>query len=343
MSRRRAALRRPAKGRGSFNWSPRSAGFIPAPPASPPAPPTSPPAAPAPPPTRARCIAAGADRLRPAGIDSPRLEARLLLAHTLGLTPTALLRDPQTTVPPQHQARYDSLVARRAAREPLAYILGHREFWSLDFAVSPATLIPRPDSETLVQAAREAFAGRPAPRQVLDLGTGTGCLLLAALTEFPQAFGIGVDRQPAATRLAAANAAALGLAARAAFLCGDWATALDSRFDLVLCNPPYIPTCELRALMPEVAGHEPRSALDGGEDGLGAYRTLIPSLKLLLAPGGVAVLEVGAGQAETVRALAEQAGFATGLQQDLAGMVRALVLRDSVATKKPFGTTNWAV
>ncbi|HET8997704.1 MAG TPA: peptide chain release factor N(5)-glutamine methyltransferase [Acetobacteraceae bacterium] len=288
-------------------------------------------------------MAAAAGRLRAAGTDSPRLEARLLLAHILGLTPTALLRDPSTRVPPEAQARFAALVDRRAGREPLAYILGHREFWSLDLAVSPATLIPRPDSETLVAAARSAFAGRAPPHSILDLGTGTGALLLAALSEFPAAWGVGVDRVPAAARLAAANAAALDLAPRAVFLAGIWADALAARFDLVLCNPPYIPTSELQALMPEVARHEPASALDGGADGLDAYRLIIPELPRLLSPQGVAVLELGAGQAQAVAGLARQAGLASGTQDDLAGVPRALLLANRSAMKKPFGTTKWAV
>ena len=176
------------------------------------------------------------------------------------------------------------LVARREAHEPLALIVGHREFWSLEFAVSPATLIPRPESETLIEAAVAAFANREPPRLVLDLGTGTGCLLLAALSEFPAAFGIGVDRSAEAAALAARNAAALHLADRALFVCGDWADALSTRFDLVLGNPPYIPTEDLGSLMPDVARYEPRTALDGGPDGLAAYRRLIPGLPRMLDP-----------------------------------------------------------
>ena len=174
------------------------------------------------------------------------------------------------------------------------------------FAVSPATLIPRPESETLIEAALAAFANRTPPRRILDLGTGTGCLLLSALHEFPGAFGIGADRAPEAVSLAAANAATLGLAGRAAFLCGDWAAALDARFDLVLCNPPYIPTSDIDGLMQEVARHEPQGALDGGADGLAAYRRILPSLLALLQPDGVAVLELGVGQAYTVLALARE-------------------------------------
>jgi release factor glutamine methyltransferase len=212
------------------------------------------------------------------------------------------------------------------AREPLALIVGRREFWSLDLAVSPATLIPRPDSETLIEAVVSAFTGRPPPRQVLDLGTGTGCLLLAALSEFPASFGIGVDRSAEAAALAAGNAASLGMADRAVFLCGDWASALNARFDLVLCNPPYIPSSELAGLMPEVAHYEPRSALDGGEDGLSAYRRLVPELHRLLSQDSAAIVELGVGQAETVAGMAREAGFATGLRHDLSGIPRALVL-----------------
>jgi release factor glutamine methyltransferase len=218
------------------------------------------------------------------------------------------------------------LLLRRVAREPLALILGKREFWSLDFAVSPETLIPRPESETLIEAAVEAFRGRP-PRTVLDLGTGTGCLLLAALSEFTSAFGIGVDRSPAAAAVARQNAVALGLADRASFVCGDWADALGSHFDLVLCNPPYIPKSEVCGLMPEVARFEPRTALDGGPDGLAAYRLLLPTLPRLLERDGAAVLELGAVQAGPVGALARQAGLVMDLRNDLAGIARAMLLQ----------------
>ncbi len=172
----------------------------------------------------------------------------------------------------------------RAARrgEPLAYILGYREFWSLRFAVSPTTLIPRPESETLIEA-RWAFRVHPEARRILDLGTGTGCLLIAALTEFPEAFGVGVDRSPDAVRLARDNAVRLGVAGRAGFMCGDWGEALTGRFDLVLSNPPYVESGVIPGLMPEVARFEPRAALDGGPDGLDAYRRLIPALS---APPG---------------------------------------------------------
>lgn len=253
--------------------------------------------------------------LRAAGIDGAGFEARLLVAHAGGV-----------------ESVLDTLIARRVAHEPMAFILGRQGFWTLDLAVSPATLIPRADSETLIEAALAAFPDRNAVRRVLDLGTGTGCLLLAALSEFPAAWGVGVDLAPDAASLAARNAASSGLADRAAFLAGNWDAALAGRFDLVLSNPPYIETATLAGLMPEVAAHEPARALDGGADGLDAYRILVKRLPNLLTPHGVGVLELGAGQAEAVAALAQQAGFAAPvLRPDLGGIARAMVLRASFA------------
>jgi release factor glutamine methyltransferase len=188
--------------------------------------------------TATEALRTGTVRLREAGIESPRLEARLLLAHVLGVGQAALLGNQQAVVASTLIDAFAAVIERRAAHEPLAFIVGQREFWSLDFLVSPATLIPRPDSETLIQAAVAAFKDRPPPRRILDLGTGTGCLLLAALCEFPGAFGIGIDVVPAAAALAARNAAKLGLSHRAGFVCGDWAEATTGRFELVLSNPP---------------------------------------------------------------------------------------------------------
>ena len=268
-----------------------------------------------------------ASALAAAGIESPRREARLLLAHLLGL--------PARALPPKNAAvdatHLHAALARRAAHEPLAFITGTQGFWTIEIEVSPFTLIPRADSETLIEAAIAVFPNRADVRRVLDLGTGTGCLLLAALTEFPAAFGVGVDRVPAAASLAARNAARLGLASRAAFLAGDWATALATRFDLLLCNPPYIVSAAIAGLMPEVACHEPASALDGGTDGMAAYAALIPALQNLLLPGGVAILELGAGQAPAAAALARAAGFhRISTRQDLGGISRALLLHGTV-------------
>jgi release factor glutamine methyltransferase len=252
-------------------------------------------------------------RLRAAGIANAGLEARLLERHANG--------DPELL---------EAVLARRLAHEPMAFILGRQGFWTLDLAVSGATLIPRADSETLIEAALAAFADRGSVRRVLDLGTGTGCLLLAALGEFPDAWGLGVDISAAACALAAANARENRLAGRAALLCADWAAPLSGRFDLVLCNPPYIESGALPGLMPEVALHEPRTALDGGADGLDAYRRLFPALPGLLAPGGIAILEIGQGQAAATLELARQAGLAGGdPRTDLGGIPRALVVRAS--------------
>ncbi len=281
--------------------------------------------------TRAEALCWGTKQLRAAGIDSPRLEARLLLAHVLGVTQEALIADPRAAGPVG--TAYQDAVARRADHAPLALILGHRDFWSLRFAVSPATLIPRPDTETVVSAALRGTT----PDRVLDLGTGTGCLLLALLHEFPGAFGVGVDLVPAAARLAAANASALGLASRAAFLCGDWAAALRGPFDLIVANPPYIMSQEIPGLMTEVAAHEPTTALDGGPDGLAAYRAILAALPGLLAPSGEAILEFGAGQAEAVGALATAAGFFHRCENDLSGIPRIIVLRRGSEDEKTFG------
>jgi release factor glutamine methyltransferase len=250
-------------------------------------------------------------RLREAGFANPGLEARLLAAHADG-----------------NPLRLEALLTRRLTHEPMAFILGRQGFWTLDLEVSPTTLIPRADSETLIEAALAALPDRAAVRRVLDLGTGTGCLLLAALVEFPVAWGVGIDRSPPATALAARNAQTAGLADRAGFVTADWSAPIAARFDLVLCNPPYIATPDLATLMPEVAGHEPKSALDGGRDGLDAYRTLLPALHALLDPNGVAVLELGQGQHEKVEKLARQAGLeVAALRHDLGGIARALVLR----------------
>ncbi|HXT79073.1 MAG TPA: peptide chain release factor N(5)-glutamine methyltransferase [Acetobacteraceae bacterium] len=272
----------------------------------------------------AEALRDGASRLRAAAVDNPRLEARLLLAHALGRPSSDLVGMLAAEVP---TTAYDALIARRTRHEPLALILGRREFWSLEFSVSTATLVPRADSETLVEAALADFAGRSPPTRVLDLGTGTGCLLLAVLHEFPSAFGIGVDIGPAAAALAAGNAERLGFASRTAFLCGDWAAALSGRFGLILSNPPYVASAAIQSLMPEVSRHEPPAALDGGTDGLQAYRRIIPALPALLAPDGIAVLELGQGQAEAVAATAAAAGFGSDLRNDLGGTARAIVLR----------------
>lgn len=262
--------------------------------------------------------------LRAAAIENPRLEARLLLGAAMQVELSALLREPRAPVPLPAATRFGAMLRRRLAHEPMAYILGHQGFWTLDLEVAPDTLIPRADSEAIVEA---ALLG-PAPARVLDLGTGTGCLLLAVLSEHPAAFGVGVDLAPGAAALAARNAVANGLAGRATFLAGSWADSLAGSFDLVLSNPPYIESAAIAGLMPEVAAHEPTRALDGGADGLAAYRLIVADLPRLLTRGGHAVLELGQGQGPAVAALAQAAGLAVlGTHADLGGVDRALRLQ----------------
>ena len=275
-------------------------------------------------PSAAALLRQAAGTLAAAGIPEPRREARLLLAHAAGLDQAALLRDMHGMLA---APGFAAMVQRRAAREPLALITGQQGFWSLDLAVSADTLIPRPDSEAVVEAALAACAGRPV-RRILDLGTGTGCLMLALLSEYPGALGVGVDRAEGAARLARRNAVATGLAARTMLLCADWAMALNARFDLVVSNPPYIETAAIAGLMPEVARYEPRGALDGGADGLDAYRSILGALPGLLTPDGVAVLELGRGQAAPVGAIAQSHGLVlAGLHDDLSGVARAIAVR----------------
>jgi len=275
--------------------------------------------------TIARALAETARALAAAGVPEPRREAQVLLGHALRAGREAILGHPERPLDAAAAARLAAAAERRRRREPTAYILGVREFWSLEFVVSPATLIPRPDSETVVALALD-LAGDGVAR-VLDLGTGSGCLLLAVLAERPRAVGVGVDASPAALAVAAENARRLGLAARARLVAGDWGAALSGAFDLILCNPPYVPRAEWPALAPEVAAHEPEPALVCGDDPLAAYRRLGPDLARLLTPTGVAVVEVAMGRADAVaRLLAGHGLAAVARRRDLAGIERALAV-----------------
>jgi release factor glutamine methyltransferase len=282
-------------------------------------------------PTVARCIDAAAARLKAAGIGNPRYETRLLLAHAMGVDPASLIGYPERAV--ADTDAFFALVERRAHGAPMAHILGRREFWSLMFRVTPDTLDPRPDSETVVASALAAMADRRSEKiSILDLGAGTGCLLLAVLSELPQAWGLSVDISPAAAAVARGNARDLGLASRAQFFVGDWSAALAGRFDLVLANPPYVRSGDIAGLQTEVARYEPRIALDGGEDGLDAYRRLAAEMPRLLLPGGTAVVEVGYGQWDAVAALFRAAGL--GIAEpaaDLSGVARCLICHGSHA------------
>jgi release factor glutamine methyltransferase len=272
-------------------------------------------------------LTAAAERLRVAGVESPRREARLLLAYAMGVKQEDLVSRHVGQPRADALVRLETALARRAAREPLAYILGSREFWSLDFAVGPEVLVPRPDSETLIEEALRRFPDRDASLRVLDLGTGSGCLLLAFLSERPAAQGVGADISQAALAVAAQNAAALGLDDRTRFVRSDWTKKISGRFDAIFINPPYIAQSELNALEPEVARYEPRSALDGGLDGLAAYREIAGSLRRHLNPEGWVFLEVGEGQARPVEeVLADTRLSIDGTVYDLGGILRCLVV-----------------
>ena len=255
--------------------------------------------------------------------DSARLDAELLMAHALGTSRSDLLMKHMRDEAP---ASFDAYVKRRSANEPVAHILGRQEFFGLDFAVTKDTLIPRGDSETIVQAGLD-HARRNA--RVLDMGTGSGALLLALLAERTDATGVGIDISPAALAVAQGNSEALGLANRgdfrvASWLDDGWADDLG-KFDLILCNPPYVE--DDAALDPDVRDYEPASALFAGPDGLDDYRAIVPQLGKLLLPGGIAVLEIGWKQADAVSKIARESGFETELRHDLAGRPRALILR----------------
>lgn len=274
--------------------------------------------------TRVRMIAreaiAAAARDLTATSDTPRLDAELLMAHAMGVTREVLLLgrlgDP---VPPGFAA----LVARRLRHEPVAYIVGRRDFWTIELEVGPGVLIPRPDSETLIEAAVDHFAGR-APATVLDLGTGPGTLLLAALAQWPGAEGLGVDASAEALGYARRNADRLGVGARTTLRQGNWAAGIDARFDLVLCNPPYIAIDD--PLPAEVRDHEPAGALFAGAEGLDDYRLIAGQLPALIAPGGVACVEIGAIQAAAVSALFRARGLNVAVRRDLGARDRCLVV-----------------
>lgn len=270
--------------------------------------------------TVGEAIRAAAERLA-ATSDTARLDAEVLMAHALGCSRSSMLLSRMRDAAPEG---FEPLVERRAEHEPVAYITGHQEFFGLPFAVGPDVLIPRGDSEVLVEA---ALAARPDARRVLDCGTGSGALLLAVLTNLPEATGVGIDSSPGALAVAAGNAEALGLARRACMALADWhaprwAEPLGGPFDLILANPPYVETT--LTLDRSVAGYEPASALYSGELGLDDYLVLVPQLPGLLAPGGAALVEIGHEQAEAVAAIGAKSGLSSRLHRDLGNRPRVL-------------------
>ena len=259
---------------------------------------------------RGEALGALAARLGAAGIENPKREARSLL-RAAGISSLDLLGAPDAPLAAAQAARLAAMAERRAAHEPLARILGRREFWSLELAISPAVLDPRPDTETIVEAALKAFAGRREEAlRILDLGTGSGALLCALLSEFPRATGLGIDISPAAVAVARENLARCGLAARGEARVGDWGAGLEGPFDLIVSNPPYIPSGDIAGLERGVRDYDPALALDGGGDGLTAYRALMPEIARLLAGnGGRFFVEIGVGQAERVNMIAARNGL----------------------------------
>ena len=272
-------------------------------------------------------------RLQAAGVDGPVIDARLLVEAAAAATRADIISDPQRVLTADQLAVLEAYLQRREKREPISHILGTRGFWKIMLRVTSDVLTPRPDTETILDVVLPLFAEAQRFR-VLDLGVGSGAILLAILAERPNAAGLGVDVSEEALAVARENAANLGLASRTALLRGDWAMGLaEGGFDLVVSNPPYIPSADIAGLEPEVRDHEPRLALDGGADGLDAYRILAPQVMNVLRPGGSFAVEVGLGQSAAVRALFEQAG-AQGLR-----IVQDLSARDRVVTgtKKPLG------
>lgn len=271
------------------------------------------------------------EQLRAASIESPELDARILVSHALGLDHAALAIASTEQVSDAAASRIGEFAARRLAGEPVARIVGHKEFWGLPFIVTPAVLVPRPDTETAVELAL-ALLDREGPRtralRIADLGTGSGAILLALLNELPNADGTGTDIDPDALAVARANAHALRLGARASFVKCDYGAALTGLFDLIVSNPPYVKSADIAALAREVREHDPRHALDGGADGLAAYRTIAADALRLLAPDGSLVVEIGAEQQKDVEFLLTKSGLAiAAARHDLSGIARALAAR----------------
>ena len=262
---------------------------------------------------------------RAGGIENPAREARLSLCAASGVSPVALIVDPRQPLG-LAASKVREVAARRAAGEPLSRIVGRREFWGLSLAITPHVLDPRPDTETVVEAALSILSGRrDAPLRILDLGVGSGAILCALLVEFGAARGVGVDISVEAANLAQANLKACGLSPRSEIQVRDWTRNLDGPFDLIVSNPPYIPTADLPGLPREVRDFDPSVALDGGSDGLAAYRRILPEARRLLAAGGRLLVELGAGQAVQVAGIAKRCGFShVAFHRDLAGLDRVL-------------------
>jgi release factor glutamine methyltransferase len=282
--------------------------------------------------TRGSILAEAAAVLAKAGCEEPRRRARQLIASSLDISAAELLMHPERSLDCAQTERVRGFVDRVATGEPLSRVLRRRAFWGLDFALSDETLDPRPETETVVEATLARVADRRGALRLLDLGTGTGCLLLALLSEMPNAAGFGVDRSAGAAATARRNAKALGFSDRAGFFVGDWGLPLARQFDVIVANPPYVATSALSGLPREVSEYDPRNALDGGDDGLAAYRAIAADICALLAPAGMLVVEIGVGQTGAVTAILRGHGVVVeAVERDLAGIERCIVARSSAA------------
>ena len=270
-----------------------------------------------------------ADTFRAAGFDTPDLDARILVAHALMIDRTKLAVNGDRELEPRETNAIQARAARRLQHEPVARIVGHKEFWSLDFHIGPAVLVPRPDTETVVEVALaivDAASTRKTPLKLLDIGTGSGAILLALLSELPNATGTGSDVSTQALNVARDNATRLGFAKRCNFVAADGGGALRGPFDVIVSNPPYVSRSEIASLAPEVREHDPLLALDGGVDGLDGYRLIASDARRLLGARGHLIVELGAGQERAVSALLTQAQLrVAGARKDAAGTVRALI------------------
>jgi release factor glutamine methyltransferase len=268
-------------------------------------------------------------RLKEAKVESAEADARLLFMHAAGIDAAKLITLDSDAAQESFVVSYQGVIDRRVLGEPVARIVGEKEFWSLRFTLGVETLVPRPETEIIVEAALAEIADRQGASKILDLGTGTGAILAALLIELPNATGVAIDKSETALRVARGNFRNLSLDRRVSYIAGDWASAIDGTFDLIVSNPPYIASKELALLSPEVRDHDPRLALEGGTDGLDAYRVIVNQLGERLAPTGIAVLELGQGQEEAVSALVRASGnveVAGPARKDLAGIPRALVI-----------------
>ncbi|MDX1976022.1 MAG: peptide chain release factor N(5)-glutamine methyltransferase [Rickettsiales bacterium] len=265
-------------------------------------------------------------QLQAVRIETASLDARILLEHVLGVSREKLLLMLEEPLSDLHVTLYHSLIEERAKHRPVSQLMGKREFWGMEFKVTPDTLDPRPDSETLIEVVLKRVADRQAPLSILDLGTGTGCLLLSLLSELPNARGVAVDLSPQALAVAQENALAHGLRARTQCVQSRWAEQVTGLFDIIISNPPYIPTADIAALAPEVAQYEPLLALDGGEDGLVCYREIMKAVPDLLAPHGIAVFEIGFGQQTALETIATEHGLTLEMaKQDMQSIVRCML------------------